>query len=135
MKYASFLSGKHPGNLGIIPSRQVVAWRIKDVHSHLTSHLTHFIFIQLIQLNFQLFYSSTPTMSTPVIVTGVQTGYTPGDPEYTMPQRLEWTDFEKDMDLVTLYVKGLAEMMAVSQDVSNPTGFFQIAGTHPPNHR
>jgi hypothetical protein len=68
-------------------------------------------------------------MSAPVIVTGVQSGYTPGDPEYTLPQRLEWNDFEQDMDLITLYVQGLAEMMTVSQDINHPTSYFQIAGT------
>lgn len=68
-------------------------------------------------------------MTTPVIVTGIQTGYNPGDPEYTLPQRLEWSDFEQDIDLVTLYVKAIAEYQALPQDASHPTSYFQVAGT------
>lgn len=67
-------------------------------------------------------------MTEPVIVTGIQTGYNPGDPEYTRPVRLEWTDFEQDIDLVTIYVKALVAFQALPQDANHPTSYFQVAG-------
>jgi hypothetical protein len=72
-------------------------------------------------------------MSQPIIVTGVRTGFTPGDPPFTYPQRLEWHDFVKDPELVTLYIKALREYMNMSQDIDTPGSYFQVAGIQPLN--
>lgn len=62
-----------------------------------------------------------------IIVTGITTGIQAQASVSELPQRLEWHDFAQNREFVTLYVNALQRFMKADQ--SEPTSFFQIAGT------
>jgi len=62
----------------------------------------------------------------PVIVTGITTGIQPQSPVSALPQRLEWQQFVKNPQYLTLFVNALQQFMGMDQ--SQVTSFFQIGG-------
>jgi len=64
----------------------------------------------------------------PIVVTGIKIGISSHAKISDYPVRLEWSVFAKDHYKVTLYVKALEACMAMSQYITVPTSYFQIAG-------
>ena len=60
------------------------------------------------------------------LVTGRKTGFTALAAPWQLPQRLEWQDFVRNDEFVTLYVKGLEKFQG--EDESAKLSYYQIAG-------
>jgi hypothetical protein len=63
-----------------------------------------------------------------VVITGLKTGIPLNPQASEYPERLEWNTFARSHYNVTLFAKALQIMESMSQDISVPLSFFQIAG-------
>jgi hypothetical protein len=68
----------------------------------------------------------SPDLTSPIVVTGPQTGIPTSGNKWEYPVRMEWGVFKQNINRLTLFVKALERMMNKPQD--EPTSYFQIAG-------
>jgi hypothetical protein len=69
---------------------------------------------------------SFPNLTSPIIVTGLQSGIPASGNKWEYPVRTEWGVFKQDINRITLFVKALERIMSQPQD--QPTSYFQVAG-------